>query len=123
MAIASDMRVVRNLMTLRELTLEKMRGTILSFRFKPGDRLVERDLCEQLGVSRSIVREVLRHLDAEGLVEIMPQRGPIVANPTMVVIALATSAPPTPCKANDTANNALAPKRSLLLVPSKSIIT
>ena len=82
MAIASDMRVVRNLMTLRELTLEKMRGTILSFRFKPGDRLVERDLCEQLGVSRSIVREVLRHLEAEGQVEIMPQRGPIVANPT-----------------------------------------
>ena len=46
--------------------------------FKPGQRLVERTLCEQLGVSRSVIREVIRHLDAEGLVTTEGQ-GPVVA--------------------------------------------
>ncbi|WP_163535827.1 GntR family transcriptional regulator, partial [Klebsiella pneumoniae] len=63
------MRVDRSAKTLRELTLEKMREAIVSLRFRPGDRLVERDLCEQLGVSRTVVREVLRHLEAEGIVQ------------------------------------------------------
>lgn len=75
--------VDRNIPTLRELTLEKMREAILALRFKPGDRLVERDLCDQLGVSRTIVREVLRHLEAEGLVQSVARKGPIVAKPTI----------------------------------------
>ncbi len=75
------LRVDRNQPTLRELTLAKMRDAILQFRFKPGQRLVERDLCEQLGVSRTVVREVIRHLEAEGLVESLP-RGPAVAKPS-----------------------------------------
>ncbi|MBL8789477.1 MAG: GntR family transcriptional regulator [Rhizobiales bacterium] len=65
--------------TLRELALEKMRAAIVEFHFRPGQRLVERDLCEQLGVSRSVVREVIRHLEAEGLVHTVPHSGPIVA--------------------------------------------
>ncbi len=65
--------------TLRELALAKMRWAILEGHFAPGARLVERTLCEQLGVSRSVVREVLRHLEAEGLVEALPQ-GPAVAS-------------------------------------------
>ena len=44
-----------------------------------GKRLVERTLCEELGVSRSVVREVIRYLEAEGLVEILPNKGPIVS--------------------------------------------
>jgi DNA-binding GntR family transcriptional regulator len=76
------MKVDRNIKTLRELTLEKMHEAIATRQFAPGDRLVERDLCEKLGVSRTIVREVLRHLEAEGLVQILPQRGPIVTKPT-----------------------------------------
>lgn len=77
------LRVERPQRTLRELTLEKMRESILERYFKPGERLVERDLCEQLGVSRTIVREVLRHLESEGLVSILPQKGPIVAETTL----------------------------------------
>lgn len=73
------LKVQRNTKTLRQLALEKMRDAILRFHFQPGERLVERQLCDQLGVSRSVVREVLRHLEAEGLVEIVPHHGPAVA--------------------------------------------
>ncbi|MQT14680.1 GntR family transcriptional regulator [Segnochrobactrum spirostomi] len=65
--------------TLRELALEKMREAIIDLSFKPGERLVERDLCVELGVSRTVVREVLRHLESEGLVVTLGNRGPIVA--------------------------------------------
>lgn len=71
--------VERNAKTLRQLALENLREAILAFHFKPGERLVERDLCEQLGVSRSVVREVVRHLEAEGIVEMLPNRGPAVS--------------------------------------------
>ena len=64
--------------TLRELALERMRSAIVAGTFEPGGRLVERTLCEQLGVSRSVIREVIRHLETEGLVE-MGKQGPIVA--------------------------------------------
>ncbi|MCY1641010.1 GntR family transcriptional regulator [Methylorubrum sp. SL192] len=77
--VAGILRVERETKSLREMTLDKMRRAILSQHFKPGDRLVERELCDQLAVSRSVVREVLRHLEAEGIVEIVPNRGPIVA--------------------------------------------
>lgn len=74
-----SLKVERPTITLRELALEKMRSAILDARFQPGDRLVERALCEELGVSRTVVREVLRHLEAEGLVATLPNQGPIVA--------------------------------------------
>lgn len=75
----SDLRVSRPNVTLRELALEKMREAILSFHFKPGERLIERKLVEELGVSRTVIREVLRHLDSEGLVQVTPNHGPSVA--------------------------------------------
>jgi DNA-binding GntR family transcriptional regulator len=75
----STIRVERPAKTLRELALEKVREAIVSGHFRPGDRLVERDLCAQLGVSRTIVREVLRHLESEGLVANLLNKGPIVA--------------------------------------------
>jgi len=65
--------------TLRDIVLERLRDAIIDGTFRPGERLVERVLCEQLGVSRTVVRETLRYLDAEGLVELQPNRGPIVA--------------------------------------------
>ncbi|RQR44834.1 GntR family transcriptional regulator [Burkholderia sp. Bp9140] len=74
-----SLKVQRPTATLRELALEKMRAAILDAHFQPGERLVERALCEILGVSRSVVREVLRHLETEGLVASIPNQGPIVA--------------------------------------------
>jgi len=74
-----SLKVERHTTTLRELALEKMRMAILDAHFRPGERLVERSLCEELGVSRTVVREVLRHLETEGLVDSIPNQGPIVA--------------------------------------------
>jgi DNA-binding GntR family transcriptional regulator len=63
---------------LREQVVTLVRDAILGFRLAPGQRLVERELVEQLGVSRATVREVLRQLAAEGLVTVVPQRGAVV---------------------------------------------
>ncbi|GAO97268.1 hypothetical protein PSA5_31135 [Pseudomonas syringae pv. actinidiae] len=59
-------KVNRNPVTLREIVLDKLRSAIMNFQLLPGDRLVERDLCDRLGVSRTSVREALRHLESEG---------------------------------------------------------
>lgn len=75
----NKLRITKLPKTLRELALEKMRIAIHDFHFRPGERLVERDVCEQLGVSRSVVREVMRQLEAEGLVQNIPHQGPSVA--------------------------------------------
>ncbi len=74
-----DLRIDQMPQTLREIVLGRMRTAIISGRFPSGARLVERTLCDQLGVSRSVVREVIRILEAEGLVESLPNRGPVVA--------------------------------------------
>ncbi|NVO55306.1 GntR family transcriptional regulator [Rhodobacteraceae bacterium B1Z28] len=65
--------------TLRDMVQDRMREAIIEGLFEPGQRLVERPLCDQLGVSRTVIRETIRYLEAEGLVEILPGRGPIVA--------------------------------------------
>jgi GntR family transcriptional regulator, trigonelline degradation regulator len=77
------LRVDRSAKTLRTLALERMRDAIMGLQFQPGERLVERPLCDRLGVSRSVVREVLRQLEAEGLVETVPGRGPAVMRPDL----------------------------------------
>lgn len=62
--------------TVQQEIVEKLREAILSGLFQPGDRLVEADLCASLGVSRPSLREALRSLHAERLVELVPNRGP-----------------------------------------------
>jgi DNA-binding GntR family transcriptional regulator len=68
---------------LREQVISALRKAILDFHLKPGQRLVERELVEQLGVSRTTVREALRELTSEGLVTVVPQKGAVVATPTL----------------------------------------
>jgi len=58
---------------------EELRSKILSGELEPGTRLREVQLCEQLGVSRTPVREAFRTLAAEGLVELLPNRSVIVS--------------------------------------------
>lgn len=65
--------------TLRRQIENAVRQAITSGRYAPGARLVERELCEELGVSRTSLREALRKLEAEKLVEIVPHKGPVVA--------------------------------------------
>ena len=63
---------------LRHQVLDYVRQAIISGRLAPGVRLVERDLIEMMGVSRTVIREALRQLEAEGLVATVPNKGPVV---------------------------------------------
>jgi DNA-binding GntR family transcriptional regulator len=77
-----DFRVVRIAAPLRHSVTESIRNAITVGRFKAGERLPERYLCELTGVSRTLVREALRQLESEGLIRVLPHRGPIVAGVT-----------------------------------------
>lgn len=65
--------------TLRQQVVDRLRTAICEGRFAPGARLVERQLCDLVGVSRPLVREALRQLEAEGFVAGNPRTGPTVA--------------------------------------------
>jgi DNA-binding GntR family transcriptional regulator len=62
--------------------VDNLRCLILEGEFAPGDKLQQADLADRLGVSAMPVREGLRHLEAEGLVEFIPRRGAFVASLT-----------------------------------------
>lgn len=71
-----DLRVLPR--TVQEETVEKLRLAIFSGHFKPGSRLVESQLCVELGISRPSLREALRSLAAERLINFVPNRGPSI---------------------------------------------
>ena len=83
LATKPDFRVEKIAAPLRQSVTENIRYAIALGHFKGGDRLPERSLCEMTGVSRTLVREALRQLESEGLIEIVPNRGPIVAQVTV----------------------------------------
>jgi len=58
---------------------DQIRAAIIQGQFRPGERLIEKQLTEQLNLSRHPVREALRRLSREGLVEMRVNRGAIVA--------------------------------------------
>lgn len=60
----------------------ELRGKILSRELKPAQRLLEVKIANEMGVSRTPVREALRRLASEGLVKIVPNSGARVASPT-----------------------------------------
>lgn len=64
---------------IREQVASILRDAIIEMRLEPGKLLVERELCEMTQASRPSVREALRQLEAEGLVESLSGRGTIVA--------------------------------------------
>lgn len=67
-------------LTLRERVHEHLKGEILANRYPPGSELLEVPLSEELGVSRGPIREALRSLESEGLVEITPRHGAFVTS-------------------------------------------
>jgi DNA-binding GntR family transcriptional regulator len=69
--------------SLRREIETRLRSAITQGRFHAGERLIERELCEMLGVSRPSLREALRQLEAEELVTLRPHRGPAVAEITI----------------------------------------
>ena len=64
---------------VRRQVEDALREAIVTGRFLPGDHLPDRVLCEAFGTSRSVVREAVRLLEAEGLIVVYPNRGPFVA--------------------------------------------
>lgn len=65
---------------LREVVCETLREAIVDGVLKPGERLMEIQLAEELGVSRTPVREAIRKLELEGFVVMIPRRGTYVAD-------------------------------------------
>lgn len=67
---------------LRDVVFNTLRQAILRGDLKPGDRLMEIQLANKLGVSRTPIREAIRKLELEGLVRMIPRRGAEVAQIT-----------------------------------------
>jgi DNA-binding GntR family transcriptional regulator len=78
--VASALRVERTPAPVRAQVLDNLRQAIIERQFAPGQRLIERELVELTGVSRTSVREALRELAAEGLVTAIPNKGTVVAS-------------------------------------------
>jgi DNA-binding GntR family transcriptional regulator len=78
--VSSALRVERTPAPVRAQVLDNLRQAIIERQLAPGQRLIERELVELTGVSRTSIREALRELAAEGLVTAIPNRGTIVAS-------------------------------------------
>lgn len=61
--------------TLHDDVLSKLRDYVVEGHIDPGARIPERELCEKLGISRTPLREALKVLAAEGLIDLLPNRG------------------------------------------------
>ncbi|WP_026893570.1 GntR family transcriptional regulator [Clostridiisalibacter paucivorans] len=71
---------LQNYKPLREIVFQYLREAIIDGALKPGERLMEVQLGEKLGVSRTPVREAIRKLELEGLVVMEPRKGAYVAD-------------------------------------------
>lgn len=79
-ADVTSLRVERNPAPVRTQVLDNLRQAIVERQLAPGQRLIERELVELTGVSRTSIREALRELAAEGLVTAIPNKGTVVAS-------------------------------------------
>ena len=70
---------IRDYKNAREAAFEKIKEAIIKGHFKPGEKLVEQTLAQEMGVSRTPVREAIRRLEAEGFVVSIPRKGVVVS--------------------------------------------
>lgn len=78
MALSPTLEIRKFAAPLRQQVLDGLRQAIIDGRLAPGARLIERELIGMMGVSRTVVREALRQLESEGLIAIIPNKGPVV---------------------------------------------
>ncbi len=69
----------KNNIKIRERVYAYLKSSVLSGRFSPGKRLTEEHLAEEMGVSRTPIREALHKLETEGLIKPLERRGFVVA--------------------------------------------
>ena len=82
MNVNFDKLEIRNYKPLGEVVFEYLRNAILAGELKPGERLMEVTIADQLGVSRTPVREAIRKLEKESFVIMIPRKGAYVADLT-----------------------------------------
>ena len=70
---------IQNHRPLREIVYEELKLLIVKGKIQPGMRLMEEELAEDMGVSRTPIREAIRKLEKEGLITIEPRRGAYVS--------------------------------------------
>jgi DNA-binding GntR family transcriptional regulator len=76
--MSNNSPITRTAAPLRQQVVRLVREDILNGILVPGQRLFESALCESLGVSRTVIREALRQLESEYLIQVRPNLGPIV---------------------------------------------
>ena len=69
---------ITDLRPIRDIVFERLRMAIIGGSLEKGERLVETFIAENMGVSRTPVREAFRQLEVEGLAENIPRRGTVV---------------------------------------------
>lgn len=73
---------------LRDQIVNAIRDAIIQGKFKPGEKIPEQELAEQLGVSRTPIREAIRILEQQGLVQPRPKNGTYIARINFTANAL-----------------------------------
>lgn len=68
---------------LKNVAYEYLLNAIMSYEIKPGEVIVEQEISDQLGISRTPIREAFKQLESEGLVHHFPSRGTFVTNLTV----------------------------------------
>jgi DNA-binding GntR family transcriptional regulator len=76
-ATVRDGRIARR--SLHDEVVERLRDMIIEGELSPGARVPERELCERFGISRTPLREALKVLATEGLIDLLPNRGARIA--------------------------------------------
>jgi DNA-binding GntR family transcriptional regulator len=77
------MPAIRKPRSLASAAYDALLAEIARGRWRPGERLVEEELSEELGISRTPLREALQRLEGTGLVEIAPRRGAFLREPSL----------------------------------------